>query len=52
MKKEIFEYLDDIKEIGSINMLSATPYLIEMFDLSKQEARNYLSEWLKQKETI
>ena len=45
-------YLDDIKEIGSINMLSASPYLIEMFDLSKQEARNYLSEWLKQKETI
>jgi len=47
MKQEIFDYLNDIKEYGDINMLGATPYLIEMFNLTKQEARNYLSEWLK-----
>ncbi len=52
MKKEIFNYLNDIKGTGLINMFAITPHLIEMFDLTKQEARKYLSEWLKQKKKI
>lgn len=47
MKKEIFDYLDEIRETGSINMMSAGSYLVEMFDISRKEAREYLAEWMR-----
>lgn len=43
----IKDFLDDLRESGSINMFGASPYLEEIFDLSKQEARECLSYWMK-----
>jgi len=47
MKKEIFEYLDEIRETGLINMFQASECIVEMFDVTKKEARTYLAEWMK-----
>jgi hypothetical protein len=46
--KDIFDFLDDLRESGDINMFGAGPVLQEVFDLSRHEARAVLSDWMKQ----
>jgi len=46
-KEEVFEFLDDMRDWGGINMYGAGPHIQEMFDVSRREARNLLSEWMK-----
>jgi hypothetical protein len=46
--EEYFEFLDDLREVGDINMFGAAPLLAVMFDLEKQESRAILSAWMKQ----
>lgn len=46
-KNRCFEFLDDVRESGAINMFGATPYLQEAFDLDKREAREILVEWMQ-----
>ena len=43
-----FEFLDDLRESGDINMYGAAGVLVEVFDITKQEAREILSAWMKQ----
>ena len=43
-----FEFLDDLRETGDINMFGAAGVLVEVFDITKQEARDILSAWMKQ----
>lgn len=45
-KENIFDYLEDLKESGQINMFGAAPYIAEVFDLNKRQAREILSEWM------
>lgn len=46
-KQFYFEYLDKLRENGDVNMFGATPYLSRQFpQLSKQEARDVLKEWM------
>lgn len=40
-------YLDELRETGVTNMFGAAPYLREMFDLNKAEARQTLGYWMK-----
>ena len=40
-----FEFLDGLRDGGSINMFGAAPVLAEEFDLPIKEARSILSEW-------
>ena len=48
VKAEHLDYLDDLREVGSINMHHARPYLVREFpDLSSQEAALVLSHWLQ-----
>ena len=43
---EHLEYLDDLRESGETNMLSAYPYLEAWFDdLDRRDARKVLSYW-------
>lgn len=44
---EIFAYLNDLRDSGITNMFGASPYLVEMYGLSKSEARKYLALWSK-----
>ena len=46
-KKEVFEFLDGMRDWGGINMYGAGPHIQEAFGVSRQEARNLLSEWMK-----
>ena len=47
LKKEIFEYLDELRDSGEVNMFGAAPYVASNFFISKREARQVLAEWIK-----
>jgi hypothetical protein len=44
---EYYEYLDFLRASGVTNMFGAAPYLEDRFDLSRQEARKILIEWME-----
>ena len=46
-KEDIFAFLDNVRESGSINMFGAAPVLQEVFGLDRREAKDILLEWMK-----
>jgi hypothetical protein len=46
-KQEYFQFLETLRESGQTNMFGAAPYLMRTFDLTQQEAREILSDWMK-----
>lgn len=48
MLKEMFTFLDDLREGGSINMFGAPMILREEFGLSKAESFEVFTAWTKQ----
>ena len=46
-KENIFDYLEDLRDSGQINMFGASPYIVEAFGLNKYQAREILSEWMR-----
>lgn len=42
----IFEYLDDLRESGVVNMYGAGEYLQRDWDLNRTEARTVLGQWM------
>ena len=42
-----FEYLDDLRESGAINMFGARPYLAREMGIPPKEAGAILSAWMK-----
>lgn len=42
---DFFEFLDDLRDEGSVNMYGAAPNLACAFDLKLPEARSILAEW-------
>jgi hypothetical protein len=44
---EHLEYLDELRESGVTNMFGARPYVEEEFGVSKREATEILSYWMK-----
>jgi hypothetical protein len=47
--EEMFEYLDRLRETGTINMMAATPYLQHAFNTSREEAKSILLHWMDRK---
>jgi hypothetical protein len=45
-KEDIFAFLDNVRESGSINMFGAAPVLQEVFGLDRHDARDMLLEWM------
>ena len=45
-KHEVFNYLDDLRESGAINMFGAAVCIQEDFQVSKQESYSLLKEWM------
>lgn len=45
-KEEVFRFLDSVRESGAINMFGAAPYVQESFDVSRNEAKTLLLEWM------
>lgn len=49
-KKEHLEYLNELANIGVVNIQAAVPYLTYKFpELSESEAQAIISEWLSSK---
>ena len=42
-----FDYLNQLRESGAINMFGAAPDLAAAFDLSRHEARDILLKWME-----
>lgn len=45
-KKEIYEFLDDLRESGITNMFGASKYIVEVFNISKMQAQSALANWM------
>lgn len=43
---EAFEYLDDLRASGEINMFGARPYLMRDYEYSPRDAASVLSAWM------
>ena len=48
-KQELLEFLEELKESGSINMFGAPKVLQEFFDLDRTTAVKVWEEWTKRK---
>ena len=46
-KESVFEYLDTLRESGTINMFGAGPYVQDAFGLDRREARDLVLEWME-----
>tara|TARA_R110002126_G_scaffold133309_3_gene277362 strand:+ start:12874 stop:13032 length:159 start_codon:yes stop_codon:yes gene_type:complete len=44
---EYFEYLNELRDSGEINMLGAGAYLEAEFDVDRREAKKILMEWMQ-----
>ena len=47
IKKEVFNYLTELRDSGVTNMFGASPYLREEFGFDKRTASNYLVLWMQ-----
>ena len=45
--KEMFTFLDDLRESGQINMFGAPKVLQEFFGISKAESLEVFKEWIE-----
>ncbi len=43
----MFQYLDDLRESGQVNMFGSGVYLQEAFGLTRYEAKDVVLEWMK-----
>ena len=46
--QEYFDYLDDLRDSGVVNMFGAGVYLQRDFCLSRSEAKEVLLKWMDQ----
>ncbi len=46
-KNKYWIYLENLRKSGVTNMYGAAPYLEKSFGLSHKEARDVLSDWMK-----
>jgi hypothetical protein len=42
-----FHYLNQLLASGAVNMFGAAPHVESMFDLTRKEARQVVSDWMK-----
>jgi len=46
-KEMVFDYLDNLRESGAVNMFGAAPWVGRAFDVDRETARALLSEWMR-----
>ena len=47
MQEKINVYLDTLRDSGAVNMFVAAPYIAETFGVTKNEAQQYLKNWME-----
>tara|TARA_R110000851_G_scaffold156909_4_gene299457 strand:+ start:866 stop:1057 length:192 start_codon:yes stop_codon:yes gene_type:complete len=45
--KNVFLYLNELRDSGKTNMFGATPYIVNEFNMDKRTAANYLILWMQ-----
>lgn len=45
-EREVFEYLNDLRDSGITNMFGASSYIQEEFSVTSREATKLLSTWM------
>jgi hypothetical protein len=48
-EKDVFTFLEQLRDSGITNMLGATSYIQEEFGLDKNTAKNLLITWIKKR---
>lgn len=46
-EQRVFRFLDSLREDGKINMFGAAPYIQDVFDCTRTEAREILFKWME-----
>ncbi len=46
-KNPYWLFLEELRKSGVTNMYGAAPYLMEAFDISKNEAIKILADWMR-----
>jgi len=47
VQTRVYEYLDDLRDSGVVNMFGAAPYLMHAFGFDKNEANTWLCAWME-----
>jgi hypothetical protein len=47
IKEDVFEYLEELRESGEINMFGAISYIEETFEISRDMSRKFLVDWME-----
>jgi len=47
LEKKVLQFLNDLRDSGTINMFGARPYVVEVFGIPKNEAGELLTLWMK-----
>jgi hypothetical protein len=45
---EVFQYLDELRESGEVNMFGSAAYVQEEFGLGRKDAQSVVNEWMQQ----
>ena len=48
-EEEIFNFLEQLRESGKINMFAAPQVLVDTFNISKHEAREIFRKWTEER---
>ena len=46
--KKIFQYLDQLRESGEVNMFGSAAYVQKEFELCREDAQRVVEEWMQQ----
>jgi hypothetical protein len=46
LEKEVLEYLNELRDSGATNMFGAGPYVEQMFNIARKEARTLVQLWM------
>ena len=46
MQEKVNIYLDTLRKSGAVNMFVVAPLISETFGVNKEEARQYLNNWM------
>ena len=47
VKEHVFDFLDNLRASGTINMFGAGPYVQDVFGCDRHEARDLVVEWMQ-----
>ena len=46
IQRETFEFLDELRESGVVNMFGATDHIINHFGYTREQSKQLLFEWM------